>query len=269
MRFGDQLVVVKGAGEMASGVAVRLYRAGIRRILMLEIPEPLAVRRLVSFCEAIYDGRQSVEGVEASLVRSPSEVPGILEAGAVAVAVDPQWEMIRLLKPDVVVDATLAKRNLGTHMREAPLVLALGPGFTAGQDAHCVVETQRGHDLGRIYLEGSAAPNTGVPGNIGGYTVERVLRAPCAGMVEQLVDLGALIKAGDLVGKVGSEPVFTAIDGVLRGFIRPGLHVPAGIKLGDVDPRGKPEYCRTVSEKARALGGAVLEVFCAWVPASH
>jgi xanthine dehydrogenase accessory factor len=135
---------------MASGVAVRLYRAGIRRILMLEIPNPLAVRRLVSFCEAVYDGRQSVEGLAARLARSSTEVPGILDTGDIAVFVDPQWEIIRLLRPDVVVDATLAKTNLGTHMEEAPLVVALGPGFRAGEDAHCVVETQRGHDLGRV-----------------------------------------------------------------------------------------------------------------------
>lgn len=261
--LGQTRIVIKGAGEMASGVAVRLYRAGFRNIVMLETARPLAVRRAVSFCEAVHDGRQEVEGVAAVLLDGFEALDEVWRAGFLAVAVDPEWALLRRLSPRVSVDAVVAKRNLGTRLDEAPLVVALGPGFTAGIDAHCVVETNRGHNLGRVFSAGAAEPNTGVPGNIGGFTVERVLRAPNDGRVEGCRPIGDMVDAGDVVCTVGGTPVCAHIAGVVRGCIRQGTEVARGMKLGDVDPRGRREYCFTVSEKARALGGAVLEAICA------
>ena len=258
----DPRIIIKSGGEMASGIAVRLYRAGFRSIVMLETPHPLAVRRAVSFCEAVHDGEQQVEGITARRADRPEDIPNLWRNGMLAVAVDPEWALIPLLAPQITIDAVLAKRNLGTAISEAPLVVALGPGFTAGRDAHYVIETNRGHDLGRVYAKGSAQPDTGIPGNIGGYTKERVLRAPVDGIVESCREIGSPIKAGEAVCVVGGVPVPAAIDGIVRGCVRAGTRARAGLKLGDVDPRGLPEYCVTVSEKARALGGAVLEVVC-------
>ena len=257
-------IVIKGAGEMASGVAVRLYRAGFRHILLLEVEEPTSVRRAVSFSEAVYDGMQRVEGVEAALVLTPDDVQGQWEQGCMAVAVDPQWLWLAQVRPHVVVDAVLAKHNLGTALNDAELVVGVGPGFTAGVDVHVVVESQRGHDLGRVLRQGAAEPNTGIPGEIGGHTLARVLRAPVAGVVRQYKQIGQSVRVGDQVCSVGDAPVLSALNGVVRGCIRPGLTVPQGMKLGDVDPRGYVDYCFTVSEKARSLGGAVLEAVCAY-----
>jgi len=256
-------IVIKSGGEMASGIAVRLFRAGFRNIVMLETPRPLAVRRAVAFCEAVYDGAMTVEGVTAKRAETPEAVRELWRNGMLAVAVDPDWTFIPQLRPVMTIDAVLAKRNIGTVMNEAPLVVALGPGFTAGVDAHYVIETNRGHNLGRVFSEGCAQPNTGVPGDIGGYTSERVLRAPVDGVVEACKDIGSPVRAGEAVLTVGAVPVTAALDGIVRGCIRPGTRVRTGLKLGDIDPRGVPEHCRTVSEKARALGGAVLEVLCA------
>lgn len=264
--LGEIRIAIKGAGEMATGVAVRLHRAGFTSILMLETEKPLAVRRAVSFCEAVYDRRQEVEGIPAVRLDSRDELERIWGDGGVAVAVDPGWRALDWYSPMVVVDAILAKRNLGTRLGEAPLVLALGPGFAAGVDAHCVIETNRGHNLGRIFTEGAAEPNTGVPGNIGGYSSERVLRAPASGTVAARLSIGETAAAGDVVCAVGDVPVAAAIAGVVRGCIRPGIEVEKGVKLGDIDPRGVREYCFTVSEKARALGGSVLEAVCANLP---
>lgn len=259
------LVAIKGAGEMATGVAVRLHRAGFRRILMLETESPLAVRRAVSMCEAVHDGRQEVEGVSAVRVDDVDALSTAWLADCVAVAVDPGWTWLRRLSPTVSVDAVLAKRNLGTRIGEARLVIALGPGFVAGEDAHYVVETNRGHDLGRVIVSGSAEPNTGVPGDIGGYTIERVLRAPGAGVVESCRAIGDTVAAGEAVCAVDGVPVPARIAGVVRGCVRPGTWVEKGTKLGDVDPRGRRENCFTVSEKARALGGSVLEAICGFL----
>lgn len=253
-------ILIKGAGEMATGIGIRLFRAGFRKIVFAEIPRPLAVRRAVSFCEAVYDGRASVEGVSAVRAVMPEAV---WETGCLPVVVDPDWELLRSLKPDVSVDATIAKRNLGTTIAEAGLVIALGPGFAAGTDAHFVVETNRGHDLGRVISSGTAEPNTGVPGAIGGFDVQRVLRAPCDGFVEIGLKIGDFVKAGDVVCRVSGTEVRAEIDGVLRGMIREGTDVRKGLKIGDVDPRGRRDYCFTVSEKARALGGSVLELIAA------
>ena len=255
----DRIIVIKGAGELSTGVACRLYRANFRRILMLETPAPLAVRRRVSFCEAIHEQTMMVEGIEAVRI---GKGPGLFTAwknGKIAVRVDPEAESLHHDKPDVFIDATLAKRNLGTCITDAPLVIALGPGFVAGKDAHVVVETNRGHDLGRLILNGAAEANTGDPGNIGGYTKERVLRSSANGIFVAEKQIGDSVTKGDLIGQVGNASVIAPLDGMLRGLIRPDSSVTTGLKIGDVDPRNEVSYCDTISEKARALGGAVLE----------
>jgi xanthine dehydrogenase accessory factor len=258
-KLNDLIVVIKGAGEMASAVAWRLYMAHIHQIMMLEAPLPLAVRRAVSFCEAVVDGRQTVEGVTATRADNIDSVRTCWQKNQLAVSVDPGWKMLDDIQPDVVVDAILAKRNLGTHLDEAPLVIGLGPGFAAGRDVHAVVETQRGHHLGRIITAGSAEPNTGIPGVINGYAEERVLRAPCDGEFKAECAIGDPVKKGDPIGTVAAEIVRAQINGVLRGLIRSATLVQQGLKIGDIDPRGEVDYCHTISEKARAISGSVLE----------
>ncbi len=258
----DRLILIRGAGEMATGVACRLYRANFRRILMLETPSPLAVRRRVAFCEAVHERTVWVEGIEAVRVDGEAELAAAWEAGKIAVRVDPQGESIRR-RPDVLIDATLAKRNLGISAADATLVVALGPGFVAGKDCHVVVETNRGHDLGRLITAGAAAPDTGIPGDIGGYTRERVLRAPADGLLHAARRIGDPVRKGEVIGRVGTVEVIAPLDGVLRGLIRPDTAVTAGLKIGDIDPRGEAGCCDTISEKARALGGAVLEAVLA------
>jgi xanthine dehydrogenase accessory factor len=251
-------VVIKGAGEMASGVAHRLYMAGMRNILMTDIPEPLSVRRMVSFCEAIFEGSMEVEGVRAEFAQCVDDVELIWEKDNIAVLVDPQWQSVGVLKPDVVIDATMVKRNLGTRKDEAPLVIGVGPGFTADDDVHIVVESNRGHDLGRTIYEGTAEPYTGIPGKMMAYTKERVLRAPVTGRVKHARVLGDSVKTGDLILTIDNTPLIAPIDGILRGLIRE-IFVIKDEKVGDIDPRGKVEYCHTISDKARAIGGGVLE----------
>ncbi len=259
----DRTIIIKGAGELATGVACRLYRANFRRILMLEITAPLAVRRRVSFCETIHDKNMMVEGIEAVRVNKDSELLEAWKNGKIAVRVDPKAESLHHDKPAVFIDATLAKRNLGTCISDAPLVIALGPGFVAGKDADVVVETNRGHDLGRLILAGAAEANTGDPGNIGGYTKERIIRSPANGIFIAEKQIGDAVTKGDLIGRVGRTAVIAPLDGMLRGLIRPEISVTTGLKIGDVDPRNEVSYCDTISEKARALGGAVLEAILA------
>jgi len=251
-------VLVRGGGDLASGVAWRLYQSGFR-VVITEIPEPLAVRRKVAFCEAVYDGQSMVEGVKALLVKGPEQVAEVWDQGFIPVLVDPDALCRRAIQPEVIVDAILAKKNLGTSAKDAPLVLALGPGFEAGEDAHFVVETQRGHNLGRIIASGSAAPNTGVPGAVQGITSDRVLRAPASGPWQNTLDIGDRVKKGDLIGTIRGEALHASIDGVLRGLIHPGVTVSKGLKMGDIDPRGIREFCFTISEKALAIAGGVLE----------
>lgn len=259
INLNELTICIKGAGEMASAVAWRLYMANLRKIYMLETPRPLAVRRRVSFCEAVYDGTQEVEHVRAVLGSTVSDVEKCWRNGEIAVLVDPAWQTKSQLRTDVVVDAILAKKNLGTTVDEARLVIGLGPGFSAGEDAHLVVETQRGHDLGRIITSGVAAPNTGIPGSIGGYTEERVLRAPVAGRFQTKRTIGDRVDQGDVVGRVEGDTVRAGISGILRGLIRPDSDVRQGLKIGDIDPRSERDYCFTISDKARAIGGSVLE----------
>ncbi len=253
------MIVIKGAGEMASAVAWRLHMANLQKILMLETDNPLAVRREVAFCEAVHAGYKLVEGVEAVRVQGLTETYQAWENGKIAVAADPQWLLVEEIHPHVVVDAILAKKNLGTRMQEAELVIGLGPGFEAGCDVQMVVETNRGHNLGRIITAGSAEPNTGIPGSIDGYSEERVLRAPNAGKFLARRSIGDFVNAAEVVGFVQGAEVRTRIGGVIRGLIRSETSVTSGLKLGDIDPRGQQHNCYTISDKARAIGGAVLE----------
>ncbi|MBI5119983.1 MAG: EF2563 family selenium-dependent molybdenum hydroxylase system protein [Rhodospirillales bacterium] len=252
-------ILIKGAGEMASAVAHRLYGANLRRICLIDIASPLAVRRSVSFCPALELGRATVEGLEAVAVGNGQALENAWSAGGLGVALLDDWRANAFPAPDVVVDAILAKRNLGTDRSQAGLVIALGPGFEAGIDAHLVIETNRGHDLGRIIRQGPAAPNTGIPGNIGGFTSQRVLRAPGDGLFVGRLEIGDAVKQGEVIGQVGGMDVAAPLDGVLRGLIRSQTQVTKGLKIGDIDPRGDAAYCFTISDKARAIAGSVLE----------
>ncbi len=249
-------VLVLGAGELASSTAHRLFRAGFT-VAMTEISEPLAVRRAVSFCSAVWDDEIVVEGVCARRWESGQQLPNSLDH--IAVVVDPEAKILTTWQPDVLVDARLLKCSGATSVAQAPLVISLGPGAVCGVDAHLVVETNRGHDLGRLLETGSAAPDTGVPGAIAGVTSGRVLRAPCVGRVHDGRPIGELLQVGDLVAWVGEEPVRTGIAGVLRGVLHDGVQVTRNLKLGDVDPRGEVRACFTLSDKGRTISGAVLE----------
>lgn len=252
------MILIRGAGDIASGIAIRLHRSGFA-VVMTDTARPTAIRRTVSFSGAITSGSQTVEDVTARLARSEAEAEAVVQAGDIAVLVDEGCTCLEALRPDAVVDAILAKRNLGTTMDMAPAVIGVGPGFTAGVDCHAVVETMRGHTLGRVYYEGSALPNTAVPGLIGGFAGERVLRAPADGVFRQLREIGELVEAGETVGTVDGKPMRCTISGVLRGILADGTPVTRGMKSGDVDPRGNVENCYTVSDKALAVGGGALE----------
>ncbi len=252
------LVLIKGAGDLASGVALRLHRSGFD-VVMTDIANPTSIRRTVCFSEAIRLGEAMVEDVKAKKANSAKEVFEIIKTGKIPVIADENCECRKELKPDVMVDAIIAKRNINTTINDAPIVVALGPGFTAGVDCHAVIETQRGHNLGRVILSGSAAPNTGIPGIIGGVGADRVLRAPCEGIFEPINKIGDIVCAGDTVATVNGEPMKTKIDGVLRGILPQGVSVFGGMKSGDVDPRGNVQNCYTVSDKASAIAGGTLE----------
>ena len=252
------LVLIKGAGDLATGTAVRLRRAGLD-LVMTEVERPTAVRRTVAFSQCMYDGTAAVEGLTARRASGKAEALAALARGEIPVLCDPGAEIRKELPFDGVVDAILAKRNLGTAITDAPIVLALGPGFTAGVDCHGVVETKRGHDLGRLILEGSAIPNTGVPGDIGGYTEERIIRAPADGLFEPLAAIGDRVEEGAPVARVAGLVVCARLTGVVRGMLPAGLAVKQGMKAGDIDPRCEARHCFTVSDKARAIGGGVLE----------
>jgi len=262
--LSEYLVLLRGGGDLATGVAHRLHRAGFG-VVITELAQPLCVRRAVSFAEAVYAGAITVEGVTARLVTDADAVPSearvraVLAAHEIPVLVDPQGRALDLLRPTVVVDARLAKRNLDTSLHDAPLVIGLGPGFTAGVDCHAVVETNRGHHLGRVYWQGGAEPDTGQPEPVRGFGVDRVLRAPCAGVFVGRKRIGDAVLAGEIVAEVDGAPVVATFSGVLRGLLHDGLTVAAGLKVGDLDPRGVHEHCFTISDKARSVGGGVLE----------
>ena len=252
------LVMIKGAGDIASGIALRLWRAGIN-VVMTDLPKPSSIRRTVCFSEAVYRGETKVEEVRARLAADAADALRLLEEDILPVIVDPKAESAKELHPDVIVDAILAKENLGTAITDAPGVVGVGPGFTAGTDCHAVVETMRGHTLGRVIYSGSALPNTNIPGLIGGFAGERVLRAPCDGIFTAVHRIGDTVEEGETIGFVEGQPMKCTISGVLRGVLDNGVSVKKGMKSGDVDPRCKPEYCTTISDKALAVGGGVVE----------
>lgn len=298
------LIICRGAGDLATGIIHRLHRAG-HRVIALETDYPAAIRRQVSFCEAVYDGSAVVEGVTARLVPAladaetdtetysgendtpaahivsekwdSSAIEAVLEAGEVPLLIDPKGESIALLKPDVVVDAIIAKKNLGTTIDMAPLVIGVGPGFTAGQDVHLVIESMRGHNLARIITDGMAQPNTGVPGNIAGFTSERVIHAPAAGYIHDVRKIGDIVQKGDEIARIYPDkesydnalseyvPVNATITGIIRGLIREGYYFRKGFKIADIDPReSEMTNCFTISDKARSIAGSVLEAVSAF-----
>ena len=264
----DDLIVVRGGGDLATGTIHRLWSAGLR-VLVLEAEHPAAIRRQVSLCEAVYEGETTVEGLRAVRVESLEAAQDVWAENAVPVLVDPKASCLAKAKPAVLIDAIIAKKNLGTTREMAPLTIALGPGFVAGQDVDVVVETKRGHKLGRIIREGAAAPNSGVPGIIGGYGAERVIHAPEAGIFRNRYAIADFVTAGETIAVIempdGAEiPVTTQIDGILRGLLRDGYPVMHGFKVADVDPRrSELENCFLISDKARCIAGSVLELVTA------
>ena len=227
---------------------------------MTDLPQPTSIRRTVCFSEALRLGEVLVEDVRARRTDSAREALDIAGTGEIAVVADPACALLPELCPTALVDAILAKRNLGTSRDMAPVVIGVGPGFTAGEDCHAAVETMRGHTLGRVLYRGAPIPNTGIPGIVGGYGGERVLRAPAAGVFEPKMEIGQMVKAGQVAALVGGVPMLCTIDGCLRGLLQGGLTVPAGMKCGDIDPRCKQSHCFQASDKALAVGGGVLEV---------
>lgn len=251
-------ILIKGAGDLATGIACRLRQSGFG-IIMTETAQPTTVRCTVAFSRAVYQGEATVEGLVAKLAATPDEALKFAEEGYIAVLVDPEGAAVRILRPNGLVDAIMAKQNLGTSIVDAPAVIGVGPGFTAGYDCHAAVETQRGHNLGRVLYTGSPAPNTGIPGEIEGYTTERLLRAPADGVFSPAALIGDTVSIGQTVGYVGNAPMTAQVSGVLRGLLPRGTPVHKGMKGGDVDPRCQRSHCFSVSDKALAIGGGVLE----------
>ncbi len=252
------LVLIKGAGDLASGVAARLHRCGFP-VVMTELPQPLMVRRAVCFGEAVYRGEATVEGIVARRVPHATAAQAVLAERVIPVLVDPESRCRDELAASVLVDGVMAKRNTGTAITDAPLVIGLGPGFTAGMDCHAVVETHRGHWLGRVYWQGGTLADTGAPVEIGGQSSGRVLRAPADGTVETRAEIGDTVAPGQVLALVGERELRAEIGGVLRGLICSGLSVTAGLKIGDIDPRAEQSHCFTISDKSLAVGGGVLE----------
>ena len=262
--FPDTLILLKGAGDLGTGVAWRLHRAGFP-VIVTELAQPRVVRRTVAFASAVYDGAITVEGVTARRAVSFDDARQLLDAGIVPVLVDPETRARESFAPQILIDAVMAKRNTGTRITDAPFVLALGPGFTPGVDCHAVIETRRRHNLGRVLWNRAAESNTGVPGEIGGKGAERVLRAPCDGTLKQRLEIGDWVARGDVIARVANADVLAPFDGILRGLVHDGLIVQAGMKIGDVDPRADRAMCFTISDKALAIGGGALEAVLSWM----
>ncbi|KFX58615.1 EF2563 family selenium-dependent molybdenum hydroxylase system protein [Clostridium botulinum] len=252
------MIVIKGAGDLATGVATRLKKCGFD-IVMTEISQPTTVRRTVAFSQVVYDKKVEVEGITAVLASNKEDINKIVEEGRVAVLVDEKAKIIDEIKPEIIIDAIIAKKNLGTKIDDANIVIALGPGFTAGIDCHCVIETKRGHYLGKAIYKGSAIPNTGVPGEVGGFSKERIIRATTDGKILPVSKIGDYVKKGDIVAYVNETPVFAKLDGIVRGMLQKDVSVFKGMKSGDIDPRCEKNHCFTISDKARSIGGGVLE----------
>jgi len=252
-------VVIRGGGDLATGVVQKFHRAGFA-VAILEIREPTAIRRSVALCEAVYDGFAQVEDVTCKKASTPEELDACWRDGVVPLLIDPAGESIKSIKPDAVIDAILAKQNTGTNGSMADVVIALGPGFHAGEDVHAVIETMRGHDLGRLILEGSAKQDTGVPGEIAGESSGRVMHAPVHGTVAHSKRIGDIVQRGETIFTVGGVAAPAPISGLLRGLIREGAQVQEGMKAADIDPRTDTEW-RTISDKSRCIGGAALEAY--------
>lgn len=252
------LIILRGGGDIASGIAHRLHMAGFK-VLILEIEKPLSIRRQVSFSEAIYTGEIIIEGVKAIRANNIEDIFKILEEKHIPVMVDEFGKLIPSLKPIAVVDSILAKKNLGTNKTMAPITIGVGPGFNAGQDVHLVVETMRGHNLGRVIYKGKAVKDTGIPELVMNYSKERVLRANREGIINNLCQIGDIVDKGTPIIKIQDEYVLATIPGVVRGLIKDGTIATKGLKIADIDPRGVREYAFTISDKARSVGGGVLE----------
>jgi len=256
--LSELTVLIRGGGEMASGIAHRLKRCHMR-VLITEVAAPTTVRRAVAFAEAVFQGRHAIEGVEAVRVSTPEEALAIWKEGGIALFVDPEARVREAIRPEVIVDAIMAKRNTGTDRSQAGLVVGVGPGFRAGANVHAVVESNRGHNLGRVLWEGEAEQDTGIPAPVGGYSEERVLRVPKEGLFKALREIGDMVSVGEAVAQVNGVPLQARIRGVLRGLLKDGIKVEEGMKAGDIDPRGERGYCYMISDKARAIAGGVLE----------
>ena len=256
--MNKNLVIVRGGGDVATGTIQKLNRVGFD-VLVLEIEKPTCIRRNVAVAQAIFDGEIQIEDIRAVRCENIDQIQRAFDKKMIAVAVDPEGKLIEKLKPICLIDGILAKKNFGTNKKMAPITIGLGPGFEAGIDVDLVIETNRGHDLGRLIFEGPAAVNTGNPGNINGFTTERILRAPASGKVHIIKDLGSVVKKGDVVAEVAGKEVLAGLDGMVRGMINEGLEVYSGMKIGDVDPRVIPRNAKTISDKARLIGGGALE----------
>ncbi|MEI0701089.1 selenium-dependent molybdenum cofactor biosynthesis protein YqeB [Brachyspira intermedia] len=261
--FNDELVIVRGAGDLATGIVYSLYKAHFK-VIVLETQYPSSIRRRVALSEAVYDGESKVEDIESVLVKSYEEALNIIaNYKKIPILIDPNCDILKNIKPTFLIDAIIAKKNLGTNKSMAKYTIALGPGFTAGKDCDIVIETMRGHNLGRMYLEGEAIPNTGIPGNIGGKEAERVIHASSDGIIENVKNIGDFVKEKEVIAYINNNnekiEVLATFDGLLRGIIKDGFKVHKGLKIADIDPR-KSEYdnCFTISDKARNLGGSVL-----------
>lgn len=259
----ENLVIVRGGGDIATGTIYKLYECGFK-VLILETANPSAIRRNVAFSEAVYNGTQTVEGLTCTLAKTVEEAVSLLEERRLTMLIDPVGECIGQLRPMAVVDGILAKKNLGTHKAMAPITVALGPGFTAGEDVDAVIETMRGHSLGRVIYEGEAIKNTGIPGVIAGFSKERVLHSPAAGVLRNVKKITDMVQKGETIALIETEegdiPVIATIDGLLRGLIRDGYPVTMGFKIADIDPRLQEyENCFTISDKARCIAGGVVE----------
>jgi xanthine dehydrogenase accessory factor len=262
--MNEPFIIVRGGGDLATGTIHRLWSAGYN-VLVLETKYPAAIRRQVSICEAVYEGKSVIEGMEGVLIEKPTDAYEIINKGQVPIIVDTDGTSIGILKPDIVVDAIIAKVNLGTTKDMADLTIALGPGFCAGKDVDYVIETKRGHNLGRIISKGTAAPNSGIPGNIGGYTKERVIHAQSQGIIRNIRKIGDIVEKGEPIAYIETADekinVNATITGIIRGLIRDGYPVTVGFKIADIDPRQEElANCFTISDKARCIAGSVLEL---------
>lgn len=269
----NRIVAMRGAGDLATGVALRLARCGFR-VVMSELPKPLCIRRTVAFANAVFSGDMTVEERTCRVVRELSEVSECWGNGEIPLLIDPNLDQIRRMNPDVLIDARIMKSYRDDiSPNDAPLVIGLGPGFRCGENVHAVVETNRGHHLGRVFWEGEAEPNTGVPGLIRGEGPTRVIKSPCAGVFHPLVEISAAVEKGQQIAEIRNpllndqaEPITATLDGIVRGVLYPGLTVPKGLKVMDIDPRGNPAHCFTVSDKALSIAGGVLEAILTRFP---